>query len=104
MNFTNSRLPRVVAMISVMLFCVMPAKADLIGHWTFDDQTAEDASGNSNDGELEGVTLPTYSQDVPPNMTGGFSLSLAGGDGHVLVPHADSAASLMAARGAAASR
>ena len=67
------------------------ANADLIGHWTFDDQTPEDISGFGHDGTLAGGTMPSYVADQPPILgNNGFSLSFPGGDAHVLVPHAPS--------------
>ena len=94
MHFAKPHMPRILVLISVpmlcvSLFCAAPIHADLIGYWTFDDQTAEDASGFGHDGILAGSVLPSYSGDVPPSVGAGFSLFVPGGDSHVLVPHAE---------------
>jgi hypothetical protein len=59
-------------------------RADLVGHWTFDG-TLEDASVNGNDGTFMGAPLPMFSSDVPAVIGAGQSISLAGGNAHVLV-------------------
>lgn len=60
------------------------AQADLIGLWRFNGNT-NDTSGNANHGALtNGASL---SNDVPTVLAGGQSLSLGGGNQHVLVPH-----------------
>lgn len=58
-------------------------QADLVGFWSFDDESADDLSGNGNDGELLGVE---FSDDVPNGS--GKSLLIDGGT--VQIPHSDS--------------
>lgn len=53
----------------------------LAGVWTFDDDTANDSSGNGYDGVL---TNGAYSGDVP-GVLGGRSLDLTSGDSYVVV-------------------
>jgi hypothetical protein len=53
----------------------------LVGRWTFDDETANDSSGNEHNGVLVGGS---YSTDVPA-VLGGKSLNLTGGDYYVTV-------------------
>jgi hypothetical protein len=66
------------------LLLATSSEAGLIGLWRFNGNT-NDASGNANHGSLtNGASL---SSDVPGVLAGGQSLSLAGGNQHVLVPH-----------------
>lgn len=64
------------------------SRADLVGWWHFDDvseTTVPDNSGFANNGTMmNGVTT---SMDVPASIGSGNSLSVAGGEQHVLVPH-----------------
>ena len=84
----NHSIAHYLACFALMLMAPS-AQGDLIGYWSFDDQTAEDFSGFGHDGDLMGSVLPSYSGDVPPILGGGFSMSFPGGDSHVLVPHAE---------------
>ncbi len=52
------------------------ASANLLGHWTFDDGTATDISGNGNNGVLNGAT-------PAPGYVGTGSLEFDGVDDHV---------------------
>ncbi|MCA9213201.1 MAG: PEP-CTERM sorting domain-containing protein [Planctomycetales bacterium] len=68
--------------IAALACCVATANAELVGSWQFDGD-ANDSSGKGNHGTLEnGASL---SSDTPTGT--GQSLSLAGGEQHVLVPH-----------------
>jgi hypothetical protein len=62
-----------------------PVNAELVGFWSFDDETADDLSGNDNHGLENGVV---YSDDVPDG-TSGKSLEIIGGT-NVTVSHSDS--------------
>src|SRR5688572_9262450 len=74
-------IPIVLAMA---LLLATSSEASVIGLWTFSGNT-NDTSGNANHGSLmNGASL---SSDVPGVLAGGQSLSLAGGNQHVLVPH-----------------
>jgi hypothetical protein len=71
-------------MLIVALLLASTAQAGLIGLWRFDGNT-NDTSPNANHGTLmNGASL---SNDVPTVLAGGQSLSLSGGNQHVLVPH-----------------
>ncbi|MCB9882081.1 MAG: hypothetical protein H6834_09845 [Planctomycetes bacterium] len=66
---------------------VLPATGpdpNLVGHWTFDQQDATDASAYRNHGTLLGG--PTFAAELPPGMTG-FSLQFDGVDDCVRIPH-----------------
>jgi hypothetical protein len=69
----------------VLLSFARPADADLVGFWSFDDETADDLSGNENHGFETGVT---YSDDVPDGTTG-KSLEIVSNT-RVTVPHSES--------------
>ncbi len=58
------------------------ARADLVGHWNFDGNVA-DQSGYNNHGVLNGAV---YSGNVPAALGGGSSLDFAGGTNSVAVP------------------
>lgn len=78
-------LTRAVFLATLFLFSYgRPAAADLVGFWNFDDEAADDLSGNGNDGFVNGLD---FNDDVP-NGTG-KSLDVFGG-GSVQVPHSDS--------------
>ena len=51
--------------VLVFLLCAQPAAADLVGYWSFDDETASDLSGNENNGEVLGLD---FSEDVPNDV------------------------------------
>ena len=51
------------------------APGNLMGYWTFDDDTVNDSSGNN----YHGTTNGTYSTDVPPGLSG-KSIDFAGND------------------------
>ncbi len=89
MTASTLRLLGRLSLFAVILSTALTVQADLIGFWTFDEQTPEDFSGFGHDGSLAGSTLPTYSADIPPITGSGFSLSVPGGDAHVLVPHSE---------------
>lgn len=77
--------------IVVGWFAVGVAHAELIGHWTFDDVEGEkvpDSSSNMNHGQL--MFGATTSDDIPDFFNTGASLSINGGEEHVLVPHDES--------------
>lgn len=57
------------------------ARADLVGHWNFDGNVA-DQSGYNNHGVLSGAV---YSANVPAALGGGMSLDFAGGTNNVAV-------------------
>jgi hypothetical protein len=61
------------------------ARADLVGHWTFDG-TLNDSTLNGNNGTFSGSPLPSFSNDVPSSIGAGQSVLFGGGSGHVLVP------------------
>ena len=69
--------------VMLTLFSFSTLKADLVGFWSFDDESADDLSGNGNDGELLGAE---FSDDTPNGS--GMSLLIDGGT--VQVPHSDS--------------
>ena len=60
------------------------APGDLVGYWSFDDESADDLSGNSNDGVINGVE---FSDDIPNDS--GHSVEIFGGTS-IQVPHSDS--------------
>ncbi|MCB9883508.1 MAG: hypothetical protein H6834_17105 [Planctomycetes bacterium] len=65
---------------------VLPADGSdpfLVGHWTFDDQTANDASGHANHGTLHGGA--TFTEDTPDGSA--HALDLDGVDDFVQVAH-----------------
>lgn len=78
------------ACVSLSLASSTTAQAALVGHWTFDNGTADDSSGSGNNGTLLGTPLPEFSSDVPSRLGGGQSLSLIGGDQRVEVPTSSS--------------
>jgi hypothetical protein len=68
------------------LLFAYPAKADLVGFWSFDGEDAADLSGNGNDGEVLGLD---FSDDVPNG--GGNSLNVFDG-GTVQIANSESLA------------
>ena len=82
------------ACVSLSLAWSTSARAALVGHWTFNNGTANDSSGSANNGELLGTPLPVFSNDVPSQLASGQSLSLIGDAEHleqrVEVPHSSS--------------
>ncbi len=56
--------------------------AGLVGHWTFDDGTADDSSGNGYHGA---VTGGVFSADVPAVFGSGQSIDLTAADSYVVV-------------------
>jgi hypothetical protein len=70
--------------LTVASLLASSAQAGLIGLWRFDGNT-NDTSGNANHGAL--MNSASLSNDVPTVLAGGQSLSLSGGNQHVLVPH-----------------
>jgi hypothetical protein len=76
---------RAAFLVALIFLCfARPAVADLVGFWSFDDETATDLSGNGNDGVINGLQ---FSDDVP--NASGKSLDVFGG-GTVRIPHSDS--------------
>lgn len=78
-----------VALLAALSFFSFgsPAAADLVGYWSFDDETADDLSANGNDGFVNGAV--EFRNDVP-NGTG-MSIYFPGqGGSNVQVPHSDS--------------
>jgi len=70
--------------LTVAALLASSAQAGLIGLWRFNGNT-NDTSGKANHGALtNGASL---SSDVPTVLAGGQSLSLGGGNQHMLVPH-----------------
>ncbi len=67
-----------------LLASSVPASADLVGWWNFDDEEALDLSGKGNDGTDNGVT---YTDDTYNNS--GFALDIVPNTS-VVVPHSDS--------------
>jgi len=57
--------------------------AGMLGRWNFDDDTADDMSGNENHGAWHGTE--TYSSDVPDALAGGKSIDLTSGGKAVYV-------------------
>jgi large repetitive protein len=76
-----------LALALISLWVPRPAQADLVGLWRFDGGTG-DSSSHGNHGTLQNGAA--FSGDVPAALAGGQSLSLAGGNQHVLVPDSDS--------------
>ena len=68
--------------VSLSLAWSTSVQAALVGHWTFNNGTADDSSGSGNNGMLLGTPLPKFSNDVPSQLGGGQSLSLIGDDQH----------------------
>ncbi len=62
--------------------CALAVQADLVGYWTFDDDTSDDSSGNGYHGTMVGGS---YSTDVPTALAGGKSIDLTAGDHYVTV-------------------
>ena len=57
----------VVLGVSVGMSNVAAAEpAGLVGHWTFDDGTGKDLSGNGNDAVLAGGTPVSGANDIVP--------------------------------------
>ena len=77
---------RVLLSLTLLSFVTSFASADLVGYWNFDDESADDQSGNDNDGILNG---PDFSEDTPTGN--GLSLDTTVG-GTVQVAHSDSLA------------
>ena len=71
------------ACVSLSLAWSTSVQAALVGHWTFNNGTADDSSGSGNNGTLLGTPLPEFSSDVPSQLGGGQSLSLIGDDQHL---------------------
>ncbi len=80
-----SALP-IPALSCALLLAAAPARADLVGHWTFNGDY-EDRSGMENHGMPEGGAA--LSSQIPEALGSGQSLELDG-TGHVLVPHSSS--------------
>ncbi len=62
---------------------VSQPSADLLFHWTFDDGTASDSSGNSNDGTVNGAVL------LAPGHIGPGALTFDGTGDHVSAGNLD---------------
>ena len=71
------------ACVSLSLAWSTSVEAALVGHWTFNNGTADDSSGSGNNGVLLGTPLPVFSNDVPSQLGSGQSLSLIGDDQHL---------------------
>ena len=84
MRYVNY-LGRAASLAALFFFtCGNAANADLVGYWSFDDETADDLSGNDNHGFVNNAV---FSDDLPNDT--GKSLELFDGDS-VVVPHSDS--------------
>jgi large repetitive protein len=80
----KTAMKSIPVVLAMALLLATSSEASVIGLWTFNGNT-NDTSGNANHGSLmNGASL---SSDVPGVLAGGQSLSLAGGNQHVLVPH-----------------
>lgn len=60
---------------AMLLLCSSTLNAELIGYWSFDDDTCMDNSGNAYHGTMNGGS---YSTDVPAALAGGKSIDLTG--------------------------
>ncbi len=65
-RFTVRQITNVALTVAIMAFAVSTVRADLIGHWTFDEAssgtgtgTALDSSGNSYNGTISGAAVYT---------------------------------------------
>ncbi len=69
---------------ATVLFCtaLLPAQAELIGYWNFNNDTCNDTSGNDYHGTMNGGS---YSTDVPAALAGGKSIDLTAGDHYVII-------------------
>jgi hypothetical protein len=80
----KTAMKSIPVVLAMALLLATSSEAGLVGLWRFDGNT-NDTSGNANHATLmNGASL---SSDVPGVLTGGQSLSLTGGNQHVLVPH-----------------
>jgi len=90
MIIRNDRATTLLA-LSLLALLSTGARADLVGHWTFDDVVGDavpDSSTFGNDGTL--MNGASISGDVAGFFGSGNSLFVNGGSQHVLVPDADS--------------
>ena len=85
LSHITSSWPAALLVMLGLVFFATPASADLVGYWSFDDETADDLSGFGNDGFVNGVE---FSDDVP--IGSGMSIYVPGNGGNVQVSDSDS--------------
>ena len=73
--------------VSTLFASVAISQAALVGFWNFDDGTANDSSGNGNNGTFQNGAAA--SANVPAGG-GAMSLAVGGGSQHVLIPDSSS--------------
>lgn len=78
----GTRLAAGLAIVALLIVSAAPAQADLIAHYPFDGD-ATDATGNGNDGIVEGDAAPSGPFSGFDGAGGAFSFD---GAGHVIVP------------------
>ena len=79
----SKRIERVLVMLLVVSLCVPAAFADLRAHYTFDDGTANDSSGNGAHAQPQGNAKVVEDTDLVPGEV--FSVMEFGGGDDVLV-------------------
>lgn len=77
-------MPAVLLSLTMLLLQNGPATAELVGFWNFDEETADDLSGNENHGIVNGAF---FSDDTYSGS--GLSLEITSNT-HAQVPHSDS--------------
>ncbi len=80
-------MKKLITSAAILFGSLTLSNAALVGWWNFDDGTANDSSGNGNDGTFQNGAGP--SGNVPTGGGDG-SLSVVGGTSHVLVPDSPS--------------
>ncbi len=74
----------ILSVVGLLLSCGS-LQADLVGYWTFNDNTINDSSVNGYNGTLVGGS---YDTDVPAALGGGKSLNLTAGDHYAIIDSA----------------
>ncbi|MCA9217096.1 MAG: LamG domain-containing protein, partial [Planctomycetales bacterium] len=85
MKRSLATLRLLVCALTLSIMTVAPASADLVGFWNFDDESADDLSGNENHGEIGAVE---FSDESAPG-TDGMSVEFFGSE-RIQIPHSDS--------------
>ena len=78
-------MKKIVLTATLLLGSFTLSQAALVGYWNFDDGSANDSSGNGNHGAF--MNGAGVSASVANATAGSMSLSVGGGNQHVLVPH-----------------
>ena len=80
-------MKKLILTVSTLFASVAISQAALVGFWNFDDGTANDSSGNGNNGIFQNGAAA--SANVPAGG-GAMSLAVGGGNQHVLIPDSSS--------------